>query len=135
LTGISGKKVVASRKTHVSYYVDIEQRISDVAIILYGDNDNLRDELLDKYDVAYFYEGYMLYRQEMRVRSHLADYLKDNGVEIVETRERLDIAAAGAQEFDLAIIVPQELSDDFQNRLELLRSLNKEPPMNFYRIN
>jgi hypothetical protein len=51
----------------------------------------------------------------MRIFDTYADYLEENGVEFRRVKERLDIAVVKAAQFDLAIIPPQDLSDDFKN--------------------
>ena len=55
LNGFTGRKMVTYRRTHAPLYTDMNQRMLDAAIILYGNNDNLRNELIKKYDVKYLY--------------------------------------------------------------------------------
>jgi hypothetical protein len=126
LTGVSGKKVVVARRTHVSYYVDIEQRIADTAIIIFGTNNDLRKELIEKYKIKYFYEDMMLYRSPMRTRLKHKDYLIANGVNIAVAKERLDIARADAQIFDLVFIQSNEVNSDFRAMLKPVFGIGKE---------
>ncbi|MFH1398663.1 MAG: hypothetical protein ABIG95_00955 [Candidatus Woesearchaeota archaeon] len=125
LAGLSGKKVLVARKTHVSYYVDINQRIADAAVIMYGNNSPLREELIEGYSLKYFYLGAMLFQSPMRVPVSFKEYLASNDVAFVVARERLDIAVEKAEFFDLAIIPPQNLSTDFLSRLEGVADFNE----------
>jgi hypothetical protein len=58
LNALTGRKVVFMRRTHASPYVDVDERIADSAVILYGDDDAKRRELLSKYHVSYYYDDY-----------------------------------------------------------------------------
>jgi hypothetical protein len=135
ITGISGKKVVTSRRTHVSYYADIEQRIADAAVIMFGNNSNLRKELLAEYKAEYFFEDGMLYNYPMRTVTRHRDYLKENGVVFTEIYERLDIAHEHANFYDLLLIKP-ELSEGFRSMLFPIYIVGpEEQPMGvLYRI-
>ncbi len=55
LNGISGRKVVASRRSHNSPFLNYDQRQVDAAIMLYGKDEAKRVELLKKYNVSYLY--------------------------------------------------------------------------------
>ena len=112
LNGISGKKVVSSRRTHVSYYVNIEQRVSDTAVMFYGNNNELRKELIEKYNIKYMYYDFYLQSQPMRTTVDNKEYLESNGVQVIPVKERLDIAYADAKVFDLVLIPPQNISSE-----------------------
>ncbi|PIN80534.1 hypothetical protein COV16_00760 [Candidatus Woesearchaeota archaeon CG10_big_fil_rev_8_21_14_0_10_34_8] len=47
--------VMATRITHGSAFVDHNKRTADMAVLLYGDNKTKTDELLEKYNVGYFF--------------------------------------------------------------------------------
>ncbi|MCX8175214.1 MAG: hypothetical protein N3E51_03350 [Candidatus Micrarchaeota archaeon] len=53
MNALSGRKVVAYRRTHASPYVNMNERMADVAVMAYGTNDAVRLSLLDKYGVRY----------------------------------------------------------------------------------
>ncbi|MFA5049585.1 MAG: hypothetical protein WC501_01105 [Candidatus Micrarchaeia archaeon] len=50
---ICGRKILSYRRAHTSPYIDINQRMADQAIIVYGENDAKREELLEQYNVKY----------------------------------------------------------------------------------
>ncbi|MEX0569551.1 MAG: hypothetical protein Q6363_010420 [Candidatus Njordarchaeota archaeon] len=65
LTGRKG--VVTRRVSHHSPFLDIDQREADLAIILYGEDDSKRRELLKKYDVDYLYWNYYWIQSEYTI--------------------------------------------------------------------
>lgn len=55
VNSLTGVKIVANRWAHqIDPTQDFSKRDMHAALILYGDNDKLRQELIDKYDVEYF---------------------------------------------------------------------------------
>ena len=128
LMALSGKKVVSSRRTHASYYVDIDKRIADTAIILYGNNNNLRKELISFYKISYFYEDRFIYTNPMTSRLDFQDYLLDNGVQFVINDITLDPARTletGTIETRV-VIPPQNMSSDFRDMLKMNKMFNIE---------
>jgi len=55
LNALTGRKVMITRRSQNSPFLDIDQREADAAIILYGNNSKKRKELLKKYDIKYLY--------------------------------------------------------------------------------
>jgi len=55
LNAVTGRKMVTYRRTHASPYTDMNQRMLDAGLMLYGNNDTLREELIKKYNVKYLY--------------------------------------------------------------------------------
>jgi hypothetical protein len=55
LNGLTGRKVVNSRRAHNSMFLDVDQRYLDASIMLYGFNDSQREGLFEKYSVDYLY--------------------------------------------------------------------------------
>jgi len=51
----TAKPVLATRITHANPFVDHNQRTADMAIILYGNDDEKRKELLEQYNIHYFF--------------------------------------------------------------------------------
>jgi len=65
---VTGRKgLVTRRMSHHSPFLDIDQREADLAIILYGEDDSKRVELLKKYDVDYLYWNYYWIQSEYTV--------------------------------------------------------------------
>ncbi len=55
LNALTGRKVLASRRSQSGMFVDVDQRYLDSAIILHGSDDAKREELLRKYKVKYLF--------------------------------------------------------------------------------
>jgi hypothetical protein len=53
LNGLTGRKSVSYRRTHAPIYTDMNQRMLDSAVILYGNDSTTRNELLKTYRVKY----------------------------------------------------------------------------------
>lgn len=58
LNGLTGRKLVVTRRAQNSPFLDFDQREADAAVILYGKDDAKRKELLEKYGVNYVYWDY-----------------------------------------------------------------------------
>jgi len=69
LNALTGRKLVISRRSHASPFVDIDQREADAAIILHGNDDEKKVELLKKYNVRYLYWNYYWVRSEYIIDS------------------------------------------------------------------
>lgn len=128
LNGLSGAKIVSMRRTHASPYVNVNERVADKAVMLYGKNEETVKGLIDRYAVKYLYED--LYSAEAQMRCdqvfdalknpqygdlafnclttdpEYEDYLRENGVEFVQTNMRLDPSDARAPRFDMLAIKP-----------------------------
>ena len=120
LAVVSGRKVMLTRRTHASYYVDIDQRKADASVAMYGNNTELTKEILKKYNVKYFYVDQQLLQYPMRTRPDLKDYLLKNNIEFIEAYDRYDIALPPerANEMNLLIIPPQNISKSFTDLWE-----------------
>ena len=125
---LTGKKVVLARRTHASPFVDINKRVADTAVMLYGNNSNTVVGLLQNYSVQYLYEDFYSYQQQalcdsyfgrlnqtgggdasfacLRTTLQYASYLGDNGISFVKVHARLDPASSVAPQFDLLAIRP-----------------------------
>lgn len=53
MNGLTGRKSVSYRRTHTPIYTDMNQRMLDSAVMLYGADDATRQALLEKYNVKY----------------------------------------------------------------------------------
>ncbi|HIH32385.1 TPA: hypothetical protein HA235_06795 [Candidatus Woesearchaeota archaeon] len=112
---VSGRKVMLTRRTHASYYVDIDKRIAEATVAMYGNNVDLTKEILDRYNVKYLYLDQNIFQNYMRVRPDLKQFLVENKIAFVEAYDRYDIAVPPerANMQDLLLIPPQNLSEEF----------------------
>ncbi len=148
LNALSGAKVVSMRRTHASPYVDVNKRIADKAVMLYGTNEAKVAELLKEYDVKYLFED--IYSAESVVKCtqvyealsdpqygdlafnclttdpEYADYLEENGVEFVQTNMRLDPADERAPRFDMLAIKPTEINPYLASVLTTIKEATVE---------
>jgi len=131
LNSLTGRKVMFLRRTHANPFVDINKRIADAAVIMYGNNDTLRKELIEHYRIKYFYAdpyglknyesclqawdvlgepGYADYTYAcLRTDPKYEQYLNNNGIETKKVNVRLDVASNEAPRFDMIIIKPVTL--------------------------
>jgi len=115
LAVLSGRKVMLTRRTHASYYVDIDKRIADASVAMFGRDINLTKKILADYDVKYFYMDAYLFQNAMRTRPEFKEYLTQNGVYYVEMNDRYDIAVPPdkAVLVPMLVIPPQNITEDF----------------------
>jgi hypothetical protein len=64
LSGLTGRKGINFRRAHSGSYVDVDKHYLDAAIILYGNNDELRKSLLKSYDIKYLLWDYYWIQSE-----------------------------------------------------------------------
>lgn len=117
INAVSARKVMIVRRTHANYFVDIDKRIADAAVIFYGNNDSLRKELLKNYSVDYFLLDPMFLQGSLKTRPKFDDYLEKNGVRFERVHDRLDPSLPDAVRFDLLKIPPQNVSAGFDGLL------------------
>ncbi|MBI4448845.1 hypothetical protein HY641_02350 [Candidatus Woesearchaeota archaeon] len=126
LNAMTGKKVVLARRTHTSPFVDVNKRIADAAVMLYGNDSSTVRRLLSNYGVIYLYEDFYSYQQQtqcdqyfdqlattpdasfacLRTTPQYSDYLMKNGVAFTRVKARLDPASPVAPTFDMLAIRP-----------------------------
>ncbi|MBI2583434.1 MAG: hypothetical protein HYW25_02090 [Candidatus Aenigmarchaeota archaeon] len=112
VNGISGRKVMISRRTHLSPYVNVDQRLADAAVILYGNSTEARKSLLQKYNVKYIYWDVNWLRfaaesEPILVFPDYAEYLQQNGVSFQRVNYYLDPAFSSQHpRYDLLAIGP-----------------------------
>lgn len=129
VTALTGKKVVIARRTHSSPFVDLNKRVADAAVMLYGNNKTLVRQLLDEYKVKYLYDDQFSLNQQamcaqnfdkfntseqamevtyacLRTNGTYQDYLEQNGVQILPVKVRIDPASSVAPRFDMLAIKP-----------------------------
>jgi len=129
LNSQTGRKTVASRRSHNSPYIDMDMRTADAAILLYGTNDTLREQLLKKYSVKYLYWDYYWLNLEYsfspdgRVSNpydpmivmdtpHYRQLLDANNISYFKQHTWIDPAmrAEGIPQYDLLFILPRNIN-------------------------
>ncbi|MBI2564767.1 hypothetical protein HYV79_02140 [Candidatus Woesearchaeota archaeon] len=123
MNGVSGRKCVFVRRTHANYFVDVDERYADGIVLLFGNEKDQTQELLEKYEVEYFLVEPMLLTQPMIVLLEYKEYLQKNGVKFIETSERLDPADAAARKFDVLVVLPPTQGNQLNQHLS---NLSKE---------
>jgi hypothetical protein len=118
LATLSGRKVMLTRRTHASYFVDIDQRIAQAAVAMYANDSTYTTKVLDTYNVKYWYIDQQFYQSPMRTHPKYADLLKAHNVSFSIIKDRYDIALPPerANLFDVLIIPPQAVSEQFARR-------------------
>lgn len=124
INSLTGRKIVAYPVGHKSMVYDFNERERDLAIMLYGNNNEKRRELLNKYDVEYFYwDAYWLQSEFIQDESgQIAGYfdpieilntkenkrvLEENGVKFTEERLELNPNMRGkVTKFDVLLVHP-----------------------------
>ncbi len=162
LNALTGRKLVISRRSHNSAFLDIDQREADAAIMLYGNDDSKRPELLRKYNVKYLYWNYYWIQSDYRIDESgriiswfdpiiLKDnpsyraYLEKHGIRYLPQNTWLDPAMRSEyhRKLDLLFIVPeyrafsQPWSEDLDEYLEpvWMYENNGQIIAKIYRIN
>ena len=116
VNSLTTRKVVVSRRTHFSPYLDIDQRIADAAVILYGNSSEKRQELIEKYGIKYIYWDAnwvnFLQNEPQIVSPEYGNYLSQNGVDFQEGNGYLDPAFGKYHpKYDVLVIVPKISGD------------------------
>jgi|GEM_PF-764233 len=133
LNGLTGRKIMISRRTHFSPYLDIDERIADAYVILYGNDTKKSLELLNEYNVSYLYwdANWLYFAQNEPSLTSLKyeDYLSEYGVRFQKVNTYLDPAWSEYHpKYDVLAIIPanwnqtQPWSDGIQEHLELLKT-------------
>jgi hypothetical protein len=163
LNGLTGNKVMNSRRAHSGMFVDVDRRWADSAVILYGNNSQLRSELISKYKIKYVYWEYdwitLDYQFDetgqlvgwfdpflIRDINGYDAYLADNGVRYVKTRTWLDPANRfkdEIQQYDVLFVAPSRWNSEMpwnpslDSNLTLVKEFTQDgyPVARIYRVN
>jgi hypothetical protein len=108
LNALTGRRLVIARRTHASYYVDVEKRYADAIVMLYGSNRTKTIELLKSYNVTYLYLDGFLLQYPLITSLKYKDYLKNNGVNYSIENVRLDPSTTEAPSYLSLVVPPQE---------------------------
>ncbi len=115
LQALSGKKVMITRRTHASYFVDINERIKDAVLIWYSNNITLQKELLDNYSIKYLYLDQYFMNYPVKTSPEFEKELIENNILYVKQLTTLDPAQTIEKGFvtEMLIIPPQNMSLNF----------------------
>lgn len=131
ISSMTTRKLMVSRRTHFSPYIDINQRIADAAVILYGNNSQKSGELLRKYNISYVYWDanwlYFFQNEPSLTDVKYENYLKENGVQFQKIETYLDPAWSKyyPKAFVLAIIPNINQTQPWTNQLNSRLTLEK----------
>lgn len=127
LNSLTGRKVTFMYRNHANAFVDLEKRIADTMIILYGKSNGLRKELVKNYSIGYFYEDFystisnvkcVKYWNELQNSSvaeqhncvildpKYEDYLKDNGLEVKHINTIISPGSGATRFYDRIAVKP-----------------------------
>lgn len=109
ISALSGRQVVAVRRTHASPYSNVDKRYADAIVMLYGNNPATIKELFKKYSVKYIFFDQYLLTQPMITSTKHADYLTQNGINFSVQNVRLDPAGIDTPVYESIVVMPQEL--------------------------
>lgn len=110
INALSGRHVVAVRRTHASPYVDVDKRYADAMVLFYGKNPDIQKELLKNYSVRYIYIDHYLLSQPMITSKEHADYLEKNDVVFSIQKVRLDPADPNTPQYESLVVPPQPIT-------------------------
>lgn len=126
VNALTGRKLLVVRRAQNDPFMDMDERELDMAVILYGNNTNIKKELIKKYDIKYIYWDYYWIQSEYTIDDQgrvtgwfdplIAFYspekenlLKNNNVSYALQNTWVDPTLKGDQykKFDLIFIAPQ----------------------------
>lgn len=110
MNAVSGRKCVITRRTHANYFVNIEDRMADAVVALFGSNESQTEEIIKKYNISYFLVDPMLISGYQRVLPEYESYLLRNSVKFVKVVDRLDPSLNEAKKFDVLAVQFQNLT-------------------------
>jgi len=124
LNALTGRKVVISRRSQNSPFLEIEQREAEVAIMLYGNDSSKVRELLKKYNVSYLYWNAYWIKSEYEIENgrisnyfdpfmvkysdSFRDLFERYGVRYIKLEGWIDPAMRGNEyrKYELLLVVP-----------------------------
>lgn len=134
LHAVSGRKCVIVRRTHANYFVDVDERLADAVVILYGNDSNKSKELLERYGVEYFLVDPLLFSGVLKVHPKYKDYLMKYNVSFKEARDRIDISVADARQFDLLLVPMQNINSMLTNSSVLNFDVDNKNHLNLFSV-
>ena len=126
VNAMTGRKIVTTRRTHASPYVNVNKREADAAVMLYGDNKKLTKQLLEKYKVEYLYLHpnwpNLSEYNPLLVPTKYKKYLKKNGVNFAGISTKLDPAKFYVPKYERLKVIPPK------------KEFKDKPIMNFFEL-
>ncbi|MBI4140694.1 hypothetical protein HY485_02540 [Candidatus Woesearchaeota archaeon] len=110
INALTGRQVVAVRRTHASPYADVDKRYADAIVMLYGNNPAVIQQLLKQYSVSYVMFDQFLITSQMITSKEHKEYLEKNGVKFSIQNVRLDPAGTDTPIYESIVVPPQELT-------------------------
>ncbi len=110
INALTGRQVVAVRRTHASPYADVDKRYADAIVMLYGNNNKTIQQLLKQYSVSYVMFDQFLLTSPMITNTEHKQYLEENGVKFSIQNVRLDPAGPDTAVYESIVVPPQELT-------------------------
>lgn len=126
VNAMTGRKLLNSRLAHNDPFLEMEPRMKAAAVILYSDNDTLRKQFIDEYQVKYLYwdiswittdyildnEGRMVSRYDPIIlfdNEENRAFLTSNNVEFIPQYTWVDPALNGDEykKFNLLFVLPK----------------------------
>ena len=126
INALTGRKVLLARRAHNDKFLDFDQLQLDGALILYGNNTDLKLQLIKKYKIKYLYWDRYWFQSEyyfdnegkiigwfdpitLRFPEKYEKILQDNGIKYFKKRTWLDPAVKGDNviKYDLLFISPE----------------------------
>ncbi|MFZ2456916.1 MAG: glycosyltransferase family 39 protein [Candidatus Altiarchaeia archaeon] len=137
LNGLTGRKLVVDRRTHSNPYVDINERLADASVMLYGNNEEKTLQLLAAYNVSYVYWDSvwptLAEREPMLVQPKYAEYLTKYGVKYQAVTTYLDPAwSKRFKKYGMLMVIPaknepmQPWSNELNKHLTLVKGIDIE---------
>jgi len=129
LNGISGRKVLNSRRAHSGMYVDVDKRWADAAVLFYGNNSEKISEIIKKYNIKYLYWQANWVSLDFEIENgnivnifdpllikdikEYEEYLSKNGVKYIKINFWLDPANRNSdvKKFDTLLVLPYKIDD------------------------
>jgi len=130
LNGISGRKVLNSRRAHSGMYVNVDKRWADAAVLFYGNNSEKISEIIKKYKIKYLYwqANWVSLDFEIDENGNIKnifdpllikytkeyeEYLSKNGVKYIKVNFWLDPANRNpdVKRFDSLLVLPYKIDD------------------------
>lgn len=127
LNSVTGRKVSFMYRNHANAFVELEKRIADMMIILYGNNTVLRKELMKNYSIGYYFEDSGAYYSMVKCLKNwegleklspdkythcvtldkkYVDYLRENGVNFKIIKSVIAPGSGASQLYDLVAVKP-----------------------------
>ncbi len=124
LNSLTGRKLLTTRRAQNSPFLDMDERVRAGAAILYGNNDSLRRQMLEKYNIKYLYwdSGWLQTEYQFNEKGIVGkfdplllfdsyeneNFLNENGIKYFKDKAYVDPAMQGKEykEFDLLFILP-----------------------------